>query len=93
VELLGEAVVGKLASATAGLSFAYLREVTQAAGLAAIRAGRETRTENDLTEAAAMNEAHRAAGFGFPPSSDEPFGLAQFRASHAAGEGDSQDER
>jgi hypothetical protein len=81
-QLLADSIVGKLASATAGLSFAHLREVTQAAGLAAIRAGRESRTEADLMEAAdAMARAHRAAGHGFPVSTEEPFGLAQFRAN------------
>jgi hypothetical protein len=74
-------VAAKLARATAGLSFAHLREVTQAAGLAAIRAGRDARTEADLLEAAdTMTRAHRAAGHGFPVCSGEPFGLAQFRS-------------
>jgi hypothetical protein len=77
-------LAAKLARATAGLSFAHLREVTQAAGLAAIRAGRGARTEADLLEAAdAMTRAHRAAGHGFPICTGEPFGLAQF---HKAGE-------
>lgn len=87
-----EEMVRKLASATAGLSFAHLREVTQAAGLAAIRAGRETRTEADLLDAAdAMTRAHRAAGHGFPISSEEPFGLARFRSGRAAEEGTSDE--
>jgi hypothetical protein len=39
-----------------------------------------------------MNKAHRAAGFGFPLSSDEPFGLAQFSAGRAAKAGEEQHE-
>ena len=86
--LNADAAAAKLASETVGLSFAHLREVTQAAGLAAIRAGRDARTEADLLEAAAaLVRSHRAAGNGFPISSEEPFGLAQFRAS-AKGQGD-----
>jgi hypothetical protein len=76
-----EATVVKLARETAGLSFAHLREVVQAAGLAAIRAGRDARSADDLLQAAeAVARAHRSAGHGFPVQTEEPFGLAQFRA-------------
>jgi ATP-dependent 26S proteasome regulatory subunit len=76
-----EAVVVKLARETAGLSFAHLREVVQAAGLAVIRAGRDHRGADDLLQAAeAVARAHRSAGHGFPVRTEEPFGLAQFRA-------------
>ena len=82
----GGDVAAKLAGATAGLSFAHLREVTQAAGLSAIRAGREARTAADLLDAAdAMARAHRAAGHGFPVCTGEPFGLAQFRKAGEEG--------
>jgi SpoVK/Ycf46/Vps4 family AAA+-type ATPase len=79
--LPAEATVVKLARETAGLSFAHLREVIQSAGLAAIRAGRDGRTADDLVQAAeAVARAHRSAGHGFPVNTEEPFGLAQFRA-------------
>jgi energy-coupling factor transporter ATP-binding protein EcfA2 len=81
-DLPDDGTLGKLSSATAGLSFAHLREVIQAAGLSAIRAGRATRTADDLLGAAdALSKAHRMAGHGFPVSSEEPFGLAQFRGN------------
>ena len=92
-EVPPEEMLAKLASATAGLSFAPLREVVQSAGLTAIRAGRESRTEGDLMSAAeAVARAHRAAGFGFPVQCEEPFGLAQFRAAGGAGEAGDHDE-
>jgi hypothetical protein len=86
-----EATLVKLARDTAGLSFAHLREVVQAAGLAAIRDGRDARTPGDLLRAAeAVSRGHRAAGHGFPVQTEEPFGLAQFR-SGARGAGDAQE--
>jgi hypothetical protein len=73
--------LAKLASETAGLSFAHLREVLQASGLSAIRAGRDRRTDEDLLAAAgAVSAAHRAAHRGFPIPTEEPFGLARLRA-------------
>ena len=75
-----EPVLAKLVTATSGLSFAHLREVVQAAGLAAVRDGRDRRSEADLLDAAAAGgRAHQAADRGFPARPDEAFGLAQFR--------------
>ena len=79
-DLADDAALARLTWATAGLSFAHLREVIQAAGLSAIRAGRAVRTADDLFGAAdALSKSHRNAGRGFPISTEEPFGLAQFR--------------
>jgi SpoVK/Ycf46/Vps4 family AAA+-type ATPase len=75
-----EPVLSKLVTATSGLSFAHLREVVQAAGLAAVRDGRDRRSEADLLDAAAaVGRAHHAADRGFPARPDEAFGLGQFR--------------
>jgi SpoVK/Ycf46/Vps4 family AAA+-type ATPase len=69
-------VVSKLASSTDGLSFAHLQEVLRLSGLAAIHAGRSTRTAEDLYAAArTARAAHQDAMKGFPIRPDMPFGL------------------
>lgn len=69
-------VIGKLASATDGLSFAHLQEVLRLSGLAAIHAGRSSRSADDLHAAArTVRAAHREAMKGFPIRPDMPFGL------------------
>lgn len=67
----------RLADATEGLSFAHLQEILRLSGLLAIREGRRTRGDEDLTAAVEMvRQGCEAAARGFAPKPEMPFGLA-----------------
>ena len=66
----------KVAKETNGLSFAHLQEILRLSGLHAIRAGRRTRIDADLVEAAAtVRGTYEQAIRGFPQKPEMPFGL------------------
>lgn len=75
-----DATVEHLAGETDELSFAHLQEVLRLSGLQAIHAGRSTRIDDDLFEAArTVATAYRHAERGFPAKQELPFGLLPLR--------------
>jgi ATP-dependent 26S proteasome regulatory subunit len=74
------ATLETLAARTDGLSFAHLQEIVRLSGLTAIHAGRQERTEKDLSGAAdTVRRAFDEAVRGFPVKPELPFGLLPLR--------------
>jgi hypothetical protein len=70
----------RVADETPGLSFAHLQEILRLSGLNAIHAGRATRSDADVTDAATTVRAtHDEAIRGFPQKPEMPFGLLPLR--------------
>jgi hypothetical protein len=65
-----------------GLSFAHLQELLRLSGLLAINAGRTTRTDEDLQQAAEIVQStNQTAQNGFPLKLEVPFGLVRRNAA------------
>jgi hypothetical protein len=68
----------KVAEMCEGLSFAHLQEVLRLSGLLAISAGRTTRTDADLEQAAELVQgSNESAQNGFAMKLEVPFGLVR----------------
>jgi hypothetical protein len=77
---MAAATVEKVAKETDRLSFAHLQEILRLSGLNAIHAGRTTRSDTDLLDAAATVRAtYDQAIRGFPQKPEMPFGLLPLR--------------
>ena len=77
---MAAATLERVAKETDRLSFAHLQEILRLSGLNAIHAGRTTRSDADLLDAATTVRAtYEQAIRGFPQKPEMPFGLLPLR--------------
>ncbi len=71
-------VLASLASTSQDLSYAHLQEIVLLSGIIAMNDGRDTRLPTDLTAAAShVTGIGESAKWGFPTTSEKPFGFAR----------------